>query len=37
MAEYEAGDTAMIVDVHFSDKVTTPKMRSTVKAGHGVR
>jgi thiamine pyrophosphate-dependent acetolactate synthase large subunit-like protein len=37
MDEYERGDTAMIWDVHTSDEVTTPKMRSGVKAGHGVR
>jgi thiamine pyrophosphate-dependent acetolactate synthase large subunit-like protein len=37
MEEYEAGNTAMIVDVHISDRVTSPKMRSAVKAGHGVR
>jgi len=37
MREYEAGDTAMVWDVHISDQVTTPKMRTAVKAGHGVR
>jgi thiamine pyrophosphate-dependent acetolactate synthase large subunit-like protein len=37
MKEYEAGDTAMIWDVVTSDLVTTPKMRTAVKAGHGVR
>jgi thiamine pyrophosphate-dependent acetolactate synthase large subunit-like protein len=37
MAEYEAGDTAMIWNYPMSDLVVNPRMRRNVKAGHGVR
>jgi thiamine pyrophosphate-dependent acetolactate synthase large subunit-like protein len=37
MEAYEAQDTAEIWNVHISDQVVAPKMRSSVKAGHGVR
>ena len=35
--EYENGDTAMVWDIHITDSIANPKMRSAVKAGHGVR
>ena len=35
--EYEKGDTAMVWDIHITDQIANPKMRSAVKAGHGVR
>ena len=33
----ETHATAMILDVHVSDQIASPKMRSMVQAGHGVR
>ena len=33
---YQAHDDAEIWDVHISDKVVTPRMRKTMKIGHGV-
>ncbi len=34
--EYKAGKQAMIWDVPISDKVVTPRMRTTLQKGHGV-
>jgi acetolactate synthase-1/2/3 large subunit len=34
--EYKAGDEAMVWDVPISDKVVTPRMRTTLHKGHGV-
>jgi acetolactate synthase-1/2/3 large subunit len=34
--EYKAGDGAMVWDVPISDKVVTPRMRTTLQKGHGV-
>jgi thiamine pyrophosphate-dependent acetolactate synthase large subunit-like protein len=34
--EYKAGDAAMVWDVPISDKVVTPRMRTTLQKGHGV-
>lgn len=37
MAEYEAGSTAMIWDVHVSDRIISPSLARSIRAGHGVR
>jgi thiamine pyrophosphate-dependent acetolactate synthase large subunit-like protein len=34
--DYQAHDEAEIWDIPISDKVQTPRMRKTLKAGHGV-
>lgn len=33
---YQANDRAEIWDIHISDQVITPRMRKTIKTGHGI-
>jgi acetolactate synthase-1/2/3 large subunit len=37
LAEYEAGSTAMIWDVHVSDRIVSPSLARNIRIGHGVR
>jgi acetolactate synthase-1/2/3 large subunit len=37
LAEYEAGSTAMVWDVHVSDRIVSPSLARSIRAGHGVR
>jgi thiamine pyrophosphate-dependent acetolactate synthase large subunit-like protein len=37
LAEYEAEPTAMIWDVHVSDRIVSPSLARSIRTGHGVR
>lgn len=37
MADYLAGETAMVWDVHVSDRIVSPSLANSIRAGHGTR